>query len=625
MGSISRHVAVLATLMSFLPLQLNAVPVVTNAIVVGGVTHNSARFWVRTDAGANVSVELSTSPNFLSSFLSNEQNVLVERNFAAIMSTENLQPNTRYYYRARVNGVAQDRVGSFMTFPLPGSASTFTFAFGSCQQGKPFVPSPNPSGKVYREVIRANPRFFLQIGDWGYPDTTDRIPTDSNFFAYNFSKVQQTYLERTVPQYPMDTLLLMSPVDYIYDDHDFLNNNCSATTASFSVPSRPNPYGNDFIAREIQASPQGRLNSIRGYKENFPTYPLVNESRGIYHKFTFGNADVFMLDLRAQRSPNQNSLRKNPLTGRWEFAPPSGHSILGRENAPGSGQSQMSWFLSELQNSQATWKFVVSTVPFNIGQTTAILLGLFLQDSSITLPGIADNVSPIFAAMELADKWCGFPEDVQLVLNHVRNNNIRNVIMLSGDQHTAAMDDGANAGFPEIMAGGLDITNSRIVVLLEIFGLHIWNKGGQGITTNEFNNAFGRINVFGSDSVQLALVDESGTQFATQTVFNRPTGVVDANVIPKAYSLHQNYPNPFNPSTMIKFDLPEESFVTLSVYDVLGRKIATILSESRPQGSHSVSWSPGGVSSGVYYCVLEAGPEEGKNLFRESRKMILLR
>ena len=415
-----------------------------------------------------------------------------------------------------------------------------------------------------------------------------------------------------------------APVDYVYDDHDYMNNNASATSGSFSVPFRPNPYGADFIAREIQALPQGRLNSIRGYRENFPTYPLVNESRGIYHKFTFGNFDVFMLDLRAQRSPNLNSLRKNAATHRWEFSPPSGHSILGRENAPGVGQSQMQWFLNGLQNSQATWKFVVSSVPFNISQATAIFLGIFLQDSLITLPGLPGPASPIFAAMDLADKWCGFPEDVQAVLDHIRNNNIRNVIVLSGDQHTAAMDDGANAGLPEIMAGGLDITNSQIVAVFQAFGLRIWNRGGQGITTTEFNNAFGKITVFGSDSVRLALVDEFGTQFASHTIVNSTTSAKTESA-PTSFTLHQNYPNPFNPSTTIRFDLPEESFVRLSFFDVLGRRVETIVEETRQPGTHAIVWRPKELSSGVYHCVIEATPFGRGKMLRESRRLIFLK
>jgi alkaline phosphatase D len=612
-----RRTAGIAALAVAVFTSFSSAATVTNAIVVGGVTHNAARFWIRLDDTSSVQCQLSLSPTFTSVILSSQEQATQEKNFAAIVRAEGLQPNTRYYYRALVNGVPHARIGSFTTFPLPGTPSTFTFAFGSCQQSGPFLPSPNPRGQVYREVIRANPRFFLQIGDWGYPDTTDRIPTDSNFFSYDYRRVQLSYLEKAVLRYPMDTLLLNTPVDYVYDDHDYMNNNASATTASFSVASRPNIYGTDFIAREIGAQPQGRINAIRGYKENFPTYPLANESRGIYHKFTYGNVDIFMLDLRSQRSPNQHSLRRGQT--RWEFSPPAGHSILGRESAPGTGQSQLQWFLNELQTSQATWKFIASSVPFNNAQTLGILAGMLLQDSLIAVPGMTERVSPIFAAMELADKWCGFPEDVRAVLDHIRNNNIRNIIVLSGDQHTAAMDDGTNAGLPEIMAGGLDITNSRIVALFEAFGLRIWNRGGQGISTMEFNNAFGKVTVFGSDSVRLELVDEFGAQFASHTVINQQTHVAP-EATPSRFVLHQNYPNPFNPTTTINYELPSGSprFVSLKVYDVLGREVETLVAEVQHPGFKSVEFSAATLASGVYMYRLRAG-----DLVQEKRMVVV--
>ncbi len=614
-------VIIAAFLLSVGVQNAHAVATVTNAIVGGGVTEGSARFWVRLSGPGTVQIQLSQSADFASPILSTQESVLEAGNYAAIVSAQGLQADRKYYYRALVDGIPHTRIGSFHTFPSPGTASNFTFAFGSCQQGSPFVPG-SARGGVFREVVRANPKFFLQLGDWGYPDTTDNIPEDSTFFSYDYSRVQSSYLERTVPGYPMDSLMLIAPINYMYDDHDFLNNNSSATSASFSIPVRPSPYGTDFIAREINAFPEGRLNSIRGYKENMPTYPLVNESRGIYHKFTYGNVDVFMLDLRAQRSPNQHSLRKNTVTQRWEFVPPAGHSIIGRNNAPGLGQSQLDWFLGELQASTATWKFVVSTVPFNVSQIGALLAGIFLQDSLITLPGVPIPVSAIFAAMELTDKWCGFPQDAQAVLDFVNANNIKNVIVLSGDQHTAAIDDGANAGFPEIMAGGLDITNSRIIALFEAFGLHIWNKGGQGITTNEFNNAYGKINVFGEDSVQLQLIDEFGTMFAAHTVLNQLTTEVAEESKPSSFALMQNFPNPFNPTTSIRFHIPKDMSgirATLKVYDVLGRELVTLVDEVKEPGSHTVLFDASHVASGVYYYRLSVGGSV------QTKRMILLR
>lgn len=71
-------------------------------------------------------------------------------------------------------------------------------------------------------------------------------------------------------------------------------------------------------------------------------------------------------------------------------------------------------------------------------------------------------------------------------------------------------------------------------------------------------------------------------------------------VIPQSFELHQNFPNPFNPTTTIKFQLPEDGFVNLSVYNQLGQLVETLVSEVREAGSHSVQFNAGLLPSGVY-------------------------
>ena len=89
--------------------------------------------------------------------------------------------------------------------------------------------------------------------------------------------------------------------------------------------------------------------------------------------------------------------------------------------------------------------------------------------------------------------------------------------------------------------------------------------------------------------------------------------------IPSYYSLHQNYPNPFNPITTIKYQIPELSFVTLKVYDVLGNEILTLVNEEKPIGTYEITWYVGNLPSGVYFYQLKAGS------FIETKKMVLLK
>lgn len=628
---------------------------VTNSIAVGGVTSDSAKFWIRLSGAGTVNVQLSLASTFTSPLSGTAVSVSGTTNNAGVVKVGGLAANTKYFYRAVVGGtpVADGKTRSFSTFPVPTDASgTFSFAFGSCQQSGSLLPSATRAGNVFGAVAKANPKFFLQIGDWAYPDSTDNIPASNlDFFPSQFSRVQASYLARFKSDYPIDTLLSLAPIDYVWDDHDYMNDNASANTSSFFVP-RKLPPSNDFTILEIPnpgvpgnpVTTNARLNSIAGYKEQFPGYALQNESRGVYHRFKYGkDVEVFAVDLRAQRSGNLNALKKDtvtgsPTNGKWLFVPPAGHSIIGRDAAPGTGESQLTWFLNSLKTSTAKWKFVMSSVPFNLGQRAGIDLGIALQDVVTYVPGIApgpplfDTVSVIFGAMEFSDKWVGFPSDVDTLLSTIRNTpGIGNVIMLSGDSHNAAIHDTTvnGARITEMMAGGLDITNSKIVSLLkDSFGLNIWNKGGQGINNANFNNAFGKVTVFGTDSVRLDLVDEFEALIASHTVTANMSSASEKapRPLPTRFELGNNYPNPFNPATTFFYSLPQAAEVKVEVYDVLGKKVATLVNERKTAGVYTAVFNATGLASGAYFYKMTAtGSAGSQGSFTQTRKMTLIK
>jgi hypothetical protein len=76
---------------------------------------------------------------------------------------------------------------------------------------------------------------------------------------------------------------------------------------------------------------------------------------------------------------------------------------------------------------------------------------------------------------------------------------------------------------------------------------------------------------------------------------------------PMEFSLEQNYPNPFNPTTVISYQLPVISNVKLSVYDVLGKEVTTLVNEQKPAGNYTVQWNAAGLPSGIYFYKLQAG------------------
>ena len=99
----------------------------------------------------------------------------------------------------------------------------------------------------------------------------------------------------------------------------------------------------------------------------------------------------------------------------------------------------------------------------------------------------------------------------------------------------------------------------------------------------------------------------------------------DMDVLPLQYVLHQNYPNPFNPITKIRFDLPEDADVQLSVYDVLGRKVAELVNGRVVSGFHEVIWDASDVSSGIYLCRLTTHSQNPSDRSLLTKKMVVVK
>ena len=94
--------------------------------------------------------------------------------------------------------------------------------------------------------------------------------------------------------------------------------------------------------------------------------------------------------------------------------------------------------------------------------------------------------------------------------------------------------------------------------------------------------------------------------------------------MPEVFALHQNYPNPFNPTTTIKYDLPEAENVQIMVYDIMGRKVRTLVNEYQDIGYRTIRWDATDnygrvVSAGMYVYTIQAGD------YRQVRKMVLLK
>jgi len=158
----------------------------------------------------------------------------------------------------------------------------------------------------------------------------------------------------------------------------------------------------------------------------------------------------------------------------------------------------------------------------------------------------------------------------------------------------------------------------------------IGSGGGAGFLTSAgpFNFLAGDSNevIFALVAIVDTAFESALTRLENQIVWLRSwwenhwtVNIQQETPLPRQYVLHQNYPNPFNPTTTIRYELPYRSEIQIIVYDMLGRKVTTLVSGTREAGSQSVVWDATGLSSGVYFYQLRTATAVQTN------KMILLK
>lgn len=155
----------------------------------------------------------------------------------------------------------------------------------------------------------------------------------------------------------------------------------------------------------------------------------------------------------------------------------------------------------------------------------------------------------------------------------------------------------------------VDLSNPANIVEAGYYDTYPGTGGG-------FNGAWGAFPFFASGKV---LISDIETGLYVVFFNGAVTGNSEQPELPGAFKLLQNYPNPFNPTTTITFDTPQSSFVNLTVYDLLGREISTLVNEEKQGGRHSVRFDASGLGSGVYFYRLSAGG------FVETRRMVAVK
>lgn len=354
------------------PLASDVAPsLLTHGPVVGGVTASEAKVFIRTSQVAGVLLRYGTDPNLRISSVTETVTTDAASDFTKIIPLTELAAETTYYLDVLVDGVPQfsSPYPFFTTFPPNGSARDFSFVVLT---DFTTVTTLTDRVKTFASVAATNPVFAFIGGDFDHGNP-ERITAKRRMFKDLYNP-KTRYMDGFVSQ-----ILRKLPIIHQWDDHDSGENNIDKTYAHWD------------LTQQV-------------FEEYVPSYPLPAAKPGIWQRFSYAQADCFVLDCRSQRDPegDPDDLNKSMLDG----------DALG-------ATGELHWLERGLLASPARWKIIFSSVIIN--PTT-----------------------------KYPDGWAGYQTEWSALREFIRTNFIRGVVFISGDLHLAAIDDGSNAGLPEM-------------------------------------------------------------------------------------------------------------------------------------------------------------------------------
>ena len=251
-------------------------------------------------------------------------------------------------------------------------------------------------------------------------------------------------------------------------------------------------------------------------------------------------------------------------------------------------------------DTESFWSIQVSSMDVNNNR----YLGLYGYTTFTTHAGLSSsNVRQVYPNQGVIE-----PRSTVYFYFSLQNHNELNSIsdirarIVPVDSSSEWVSGSQYASFPVIGAG-------EIIECLNYVGLRIADGVEDG-TPILFN---------------IEILNEGVVYWVETEVLLGTVGLEDSvDLLPISFSLKQNFPNPFNPMTTISYSLPEQSTISLTVYDVRGQEITTLQNEVKPPGNYKAQWdgtnqSGGSVSTGVYFCRLQSGS------FSQTIKMVYLR
>jgi alkaline phosphatase D len=407
--------------------------VLTHGPLVGGVTESQAKVFVRTDQSAPIIVRYGTDPTLNTYSESPNVTTYSNHDFTATISLRNLSPEATYYLNPTVNGVTQlsPPFPSFTTFPPTGTGRDFSFVvltdFAT-------IRNLNSSVQTFASAAARNPAFAFIGGDFDHRNPSSLAAKRQMF--KDLYDPNTLYMDGFV-----DLILRKMPIAHQWDDHDSGEDNLDKTYPDWNL-------------------------TQQAYQEYVPCYTLPLISPGIWQKFSYAQADFFVLDCRSQRDRDidPDDSNKSMLDG----------------NALGAS-GELHWLRHSLLASTARWKIIFTSVVIN--PTT-----------------------------KRVDGWASFQTEWNALRDFIDSKNIRGVVFISGDLHLGAIDNGTNAGFPEMCVAQANGNESECPT-----GRHpgVWSEGYY----SDMCNGFGLVTIsHNPDQLVLQAADQYGNVHVSLTV-----------------------------------------------------------------------------------------------------------
>lgn len=422
-------------LVSFsLSFLLSAQSLIVSGPMLGPVELRDAKIWVELSPSvksASIRVTKKGEKNFTEVSYQGE----LQRPFNPIQfAVGGLEPNTTYQYQLWVNGKPSDQEGTFTTKPLwqwRSPAPDFSFLAGSCSYiNDPAYDRPGtPYGSndsIFLAMAREQAAFMFWLGDAWY---TREVDYYSEWGLWN-----RASHDRSTPT--LQPLLKAMSHIAIWDDHDY----------------GPNNMGSSYHLKET---------SRKVFNSYFCNPSSGMNGQGIYTQYSYGDADLFLLDDRWWRSADNE---RDSINGK----PNPNKTMIGRE--------QLDWLKTALLSSNAPFKIIA------VGSQ------------------VLNPVSPF-------DRWLDFPAEYSELMNFLHAYSVNGVVFLTGDRHHSEIIKVDRPGTYPLY----DITVSPLTSATHVFGGPEKNNPYRVLGVDQKHN-FGKISISGSRGARVLKVEYLGTK-----------------------------------------------------------------------------------------------------------------